>query len=82
MIAGHGDDLPVSALPVGVIPDRHCAVGEAKYSQKIPVWDNNSVSNVENVSWSVPHAVIRAKVYDASLLGGAPATFEGKVALA
>ena len=67
MIAGDGDDLPVSALPVdGTYPDRHHAVGEAQHRR------SRSRSGTETLCIQCgkcvlvcPHAVIRAKVYDA-----------------
>jgi pyruvate-ferredoxin/flavodoxin oxidoreductase len=77
MIAGLGDELPVSACPVdGTYP-----VGTAKYekrniAQEIPVWDDNICIQCGKCAMVCPHSVIRIKVYDPKHLEGAPETFK------
>jgi pyruvate-ferredoxin/flavodoxin oxidoreductase len=77
IVAGRGDDLPVSALP----PDGTFPTGTAKWekrniAQEIPVWDEQLCIQCGKCVLVCPHAVIRAKVYDSSLLANAPQTFK------
>jgi pyruvate-ferredoxin/flavodoxin oxidoreductase len=79
IIAGRGDDLPVSALP----PDGTFPTGTAKWekrniAQEIPVWDEQLCIQCGKCVLVCPHAVIRAKVYDSSLLANAPQTFKSE----
>jgi pyruvate-ferredoxin/flavodoxin oxidoreductase len=77
IVAGRGDDLPVSALP----PDGTFPTGTAKWekrniAQEIPVWDAQLCIQCGKCVLVCPHAVIRAKVYDSLLLTNAPLTFK------
>jgi pyruvate-ferredoxin/flavodoxin oxidoreductase len=77
IIAGRGDDLPVSAFP----PDGTFPTGTAKWekrniAQEIPVWDEQLCIQCGKCVLVCPHAVIRAKIYDSSLLANAPQTFK------
>ncbi len=77
MIAGEGDDLPVSALP----SDGTWPVGTAQWEKRnitleIPAWDEEICIQCGKCVLVCPHAVIRAKVYDAKYLEGAPSTFK------
>ena len=77
MLAGHGDLLPVSAFP----PDGTWPTGTAKWEKRniaaeIPVWDEVLCIQCNKCALVCPHAAIRAKVYPASELEGAPATFK------
>ncbi|HUI25827.1 MAG TPA: pyruvate:ferredoxin (flavodoxin) oxidoreductase, partial [Candidatus Kryptonia bacterium] len=77
LIAGYGDSLPTSALP----PDGTFPTGTAKWekrniAQEIPVWDEPLCIQCGKCVLVCPHAVIRAKIYDASHLNGAPPTFK------
>ncbi len=77
IVAGRGDDLPVSALP----PDGTFPTGTAKWekrniAQEIPVWDEQLCIQCGKCVLVCPHAVIRAKVYDSSLLANAPQSFK------
>ena len=66
MIAGHGDSLPVSALPAdGTYPDRHGAVGEAQHRAGDPGVGRGGLHPVRQVRHGLPARVIRIKVYDA-----------------
>ncbi len=76
LIAGAGDLLPVSALPVdGTFP-----VGTSKYekrsiAQEIPIWDAELCIECGLCSLVCPHAAIRSKVYDRAVLADAPEHF-------
>ncbi|HLP16077.1 MAG TPA: pyruvate:ferredoxin (flavodoxin) oxidoreductase, partial [Bacteroidota bacterium] len=77
MIAGKGDELPVSALP----DDGTFPVGTAMWEKRnialeIPVWDENLCIQCGKCALVCPHATIRIKVYDEANLAGAPETFK------
>ena len=77
MASGHGDQLPVSALPAGgTFPTGTAKWEKRNIAQSIPVWDESLCIQCGKCVMVCPHAVIRAKVYDSSLLPGAPATFK------
>ncbi len=77
IIAGHGDDLPVSALPLdGTFPTGTSQWEKRNIAQEIPVWDEELCIQCGKCVLVCPHAVIRAKVYDSSLLSNAPQAFK------
>ncbi len=79
MIAGRGDDLAVSAMPVdGTFPTGTAMWEKRNIAQQIPVWDERLCIQCGKCVLVCPHAVIRAKVYDASLLGNAPEGFKSE----
>ena len=77
IIAGNGDDLPVSAMPIdGTFPTATAQWEKRNIALEIPVWDEVLCIQCGKCVLVCPHAVIRAKVYDDSYLGNAPATFK------
>ena len=77
MIAGLGDELPVSALPAdGTYPTGTSQWEKRNITLEIPVWDEETCIQCGKCVLVCPHAVIRAKVYDARHLEGAPETFK------
>jgi len=77
IIAGRGDELPVSALPIdGTFPTGTAKWEKRNIAQQIPVWDEDLCIQCGKCVLVCPHAVIRAKVYDSSALAGAPASFK------
>ncbi|HEX2856934.1 MAG TPA: pyruvate:ferredoxin (flavodoxin) oxidoreductase [Propionibacteriaceae bacterium] len=77
MLAGQGDKLPVSVLPVdGSYPSGTTQYEKRNISDIIAVWDAEACIQCGNCSFVCPHAVIRSKYYPGSALEGAPATFE------
>ena len=77
MIAGQGDNLPVSAMPIdGTFPTSTSAWEKRNIAQQIPVWDEELCIQCGKCVMVCPHAVIRAKVYDSSLLNHAPQQFK------
>jgi len=79
MISGRGDDLPVSAMPVdGTFPTGTAMWEKRNIAQQIPVWDEQICIQCGKCVLVCPHAVIRAKVYDALLLGNAPEGFKSE----
>jgi pyruvate-ferredoxin/flavodoxin oxidoreductase len=77
MIAGHGDRLPVSALPVdGTFPTATTQWEKRSIALEIPVWDPQICIDCAKCAIVCPHAAIRMKVFEPSALDGAPATFK------
>ena len=77
MAAGYGDKLPVSALPAGgTFPTGTAKWEKRNIAQFIPVWEQDLCIQCGKCVMVCPHAVIRAKVYDSTLLPNAPATFK------
>ena len=76
MLAGRGDDLPVSALPVdGTYPSGTAAYEKRNISDVVAVWDSDLCIQCGNCSFVCPHSVIRSRYYDRSHLDGAPDGF-------
>ncbi|MGA2073071.1 MAG: pyruvate:ferredoxin (flavodoxin) oxidoreductase [Terriglobia bacterium] len=81
MITNEGDDLPVSAMPVdGTFPSATAQWEKRNIALEIPVWDEEICIQCGKCILVCPHAVIRSKIYDSRLLGGAPATFKSTAA--
>ncbi len=76
MIAGEGDSLPVSALPVdGTYPSATARWEKRNIALEMPVWEPDLCIQCGKCVMVCPHAVIREKVYDPGELEGAPHTF-------
>jgi pyruvate-ferredoxin/flavodoxin oxidoreductase len=76
MLAGRGDDLPVSALPVdGTYPSGTAAYEKRNISDLVAVWEPDLCIQCGNCSFVCPHSVIRSRYYDGSRLDGAPDGF-------
>jgi len=77
LVAGMGDDLPVSAFPVdGTFPTATAQYEKRNLALEIPVWDENVCIQCLKCVAICPHATIRAKVYEEADLTGAPETFK------
>ena len=77
IIAGNGDNLPVSAFsPDGTFPSGTTKWEKRNVAREIPAWDPNTCIQCGKCVMVCPHAVIRAKVYDPKLLSAAPDTFK------
>ena len=78
IIAGRGNELPVSALPVdGTFPMATAQWEKRNIALEIPVWDEKLCIQCGKCVLVCPHAVIRAKVFDAGYANGsAPPTFK------
>jgi pyruvate-ferredoxin/flavodoxin oxidoreductase len=78
LMAGDGDLLPVSKMPVdGTFP-----TGTTKYEKRriaidIPVWEPSVCIQCNQCAFVCPHATIRAKIFDARYAEeGAPETYK------
>jgi pyruvate-ferredoxin/flavodoxin oxidoreductase len=77
IINGRGDDLPVSAMPCdGTFPSATARYEKRNLATDIPVWDPVSCIQCGKCAMVCPHAAIRIKAYDESLLAAAPATLK------
>ncbi len=77
IMAGEGDQLPVSAIPDdGVWPVGTTQWEKRNIALEIPVWDPEVCIQCAKCSVVCPHATIRPKVYDPAALSAAPATFK------
>jgi len=77
ILAGEGDLLPVSALPVdGTFPTGTAQWEKRNIALEIPVWDEEICIQCGKCVLVCPHAVIRAKIYKPEALSGAPLGFK------
>ncbi len=77
IIAGQGDLLPVSAMPVdGTYPSGTTKWEKRNIATEIPVWDPDICIQCGKCVFVCPHAVVRMKLYDNKELANAPATFK------
>ncbi len=77
IIAGKGDDLPVSAFPVdGTWPTATSQYEKRNIALHIPEWDPEICIQCGQCCIVCPHAAIRMKIYDKKLLKDAPEGFK------
>jgi pyruvate-ferredoxin/flavodoxin oxidoreductase len=77
IIAGRGDQLPVSAFPVdGTYPVGTSQWEKRNIAQDGPVWEPDLCIECGKCMLVCPHATIRAKVFDESDLASAPEGFK------
>ena len=77
VVAGQGDEIPVSAFPNdGTFPTATAQYEKRNLALEIPVWDEKVCIQCLKCVFICPHATIRAKVYEPAALNGAPATFK------
>lgn len=77
MIAGRGDELPVSALPCdGTYPTATARWEKRNLAAEVPVWDADICIQCAKCVMVCPHSVIRAKAYEPAALAGAPVGFK------
>lgn len=76
ILAGRGDEIPVSRVPVdGTFPTATAQWEKRNISLFVPVWDADLCIQCGNCSLVCPHACIRAKRVPSEALAGAPEGF-------
>ncbi|HMM93694.1 pyruvate:ferredoxin (flavodoxin) oxidoreductase [Phycicoccus sp.] len=76
MMAGRGDELPVSALPVdGTYPSGTTAYEKRRISDLVAQWDPETCIQCGTCSFVCPHSVIRSRFAEPDALVAAPAGF-------
>ncbi len=76
IIAGRGDDLPVSAFPDdGTYPTATTQYEKRNIAVDIPEWDKSICTQCNICAIVCPHAAIRPKVFDKEQVAHAPADF-------
>jgi pyruvate-ferredoxin/flavodoxin oxidoreductase len=79
LLAGRGDDLPVSVMPVdGTFPTGTSRYERRSIAPEIPIWDPSICIDCAKCTLVCPHAAIRMKVFPPEALEGAPAGFLSK----
>lgn len=77
IIAGDGDELPVSAFPAdGTYPSGTTQYEKRNIADQVPVWDPSLCSQCGKCFFVCPHAAIRPKVFSNELLTDAPGFFK------
>ncbi|MDR3519188.1 MAG: pyruvate:ferredoxin (flavodoxin) oxidoreductase [Azospirillaceae bacterium] len=81
IMAGRGDSLPVSAMPVdGTFPSGTAAWEKRNIADDVPVWETALCIQCGQCALACPHSVIRARFYDGARLADpdhpAPPTFK------
>ena len=77
MMAGHGDELPVSKMsPDGTYPSGTTKWEKRNIADQVPLWEPDSCIQCGNCAYVCPHSVIRAKFYHEDFLKRAPQGFQ------
>jgi len=77
LLAGHGDSLPVSMLPVdGTYPSGTTKWEKRNISEEVAVWVPDTCIQCGNCSFVCPHSVIRSKFYHKDYADAAPEQFD------
>jgi pyruvate-ferredoxin/flavodoxin oxidoreductase len=77
IIAGRGDQLPVSCFPAdGTYPVNTARWEKRNIAQEVPVWEPDLCIQCGKCVLVCPHSTIRAKVFSQSGLEGAPESFK------
>jgi pyruvate-ferredoxin/flavodoxin oxidoreductase len=79
MLAGEGDLLPVSAMPVdGTWPTDTARWEKRAIAQEIPIWDPSICTDCGKCAITCPHTAIRIKIFPAEQVADAPEGFQSK----
>ncbi|MGE5682520.1 MAG: pyruvate:ferredoxin (flavodoxin) oxidoreductase [Bacillota bacterium] len=77
IMEGNGDNVKVSEMPIdGTFPTATTKWEKRNIALEVPVWDSEICIQCGKCPLVCPHAAIRSKVYDKSLLADAPKTFK------
>ncbi len=76
MMAGHGDQIPVSKMSVdGTYPSGTTKWEKRNIADQVPVWEPDVCIQCGKCAFVCPHSVIRAKFYNEGFLKKAPNEF-------
>ncbi len=79
LIDGHGDEVPVSLMPVdGSFPLGTAAYEKRNLALEVPVWETDLCTQCGKCPLVCPHAAIRSKMYFESELANAPEGFRSQ----
>jgi pyruvate-ferredoxin/flavodoxin oxidoreductase len=79
LLAGEGDLLPVSAMPVdGTFPTGTARLEKRSIAEEIPIWDTDICIDCGQCALVCPHAAIQMKVFEPALLEAAPEGYQAK----
>ena len=77
LLAGQGDLLPVSAMPVdGTFPTGTAKIEKRSIAHEIPIWDPEICIACGLCALVCPHSAIRTKAYPTDSLNGKPEAFQ------
>ncbi len=77
MIAGEGDLIPVSKMPVdGTYPSSSAQWEKRNIALEVPVFEPDICIQCNKCAFVCPHAAIRIKIYDEKLLENKPETYK------
>jgi pyruvate-ferredoxin/flavodoxin oxidoreductase len=77
MMADHGDQLPVSMMPIdGTYPSGTTQWEKRNVSDLVPLWEPDTCIQCGNCAYICPHSVIRAKFFHKDNLKQAPEGFK------
>ena len=80
LLDGHGDLLPVSALPVdGTFPTGTSKFEKRNIAASIPIWDADICIDCGRCALVCPHSAIRMKAMDEPQLASQPDSFRSKL---
>ncbi|HOP49569.1 MAG TPA: pyruvate:ferredoxin (flavodoxin) oxidoreductase [Ignavibacteriales bacterium] len=81
MIAGYGDKVKVSEMPVdGTFPSATTQWEKRNIALDVPIWESDLCIQCGKCAFVCPHAAIRTKAYDKAVLANAPAEFKAVAA--
>jgi pyruvate-ferredoxin/flavodoxin oxidoreductase len=76
LLAGDGDLLPVSMLPVdGTYPSGTTKWEKRNIADEVAIWEKDTCIQCGNCSFVCPHSVIRSKFYHKDYIDNAPEQF-------
>ena len=77
IIAGRGNALPVSAMPIdGTFPTGTAIYEKRNLALEIPVWETDLCTQCGKCAMVCPHTAIRSKIYANDELASSPITFK------